>query len=68
MVGKRSVWRRGSYSTIEGNCVEVVDLDNGGHAVRDSNECAAQTGPRPGTYSTVEYPKHWRRDIREEMA
>lgn len=42
MVGKRSIWRRSSYSTIEGNCVEVADLDNDAHAVRDSKD---PTGP-----------------------
>ncbi|MGH3888609.1 MAG: DUF397 domain-containing protein [Pseudonocardiaceae bacterium] len=37
---KRSVWRKSSYSTFEGNCVEFADLDHGGYAVRDSKEPA----------------------------
>jgi hypothetical protein len=31
-------WRKSSYSTVEGNCVEVADLDHGGRAVRDSKD------------------------------
>lgn len=39
---ERTVWRKSSYSTFSGNCVEFADLDNGGHAVRDSKD---PTGP-----------------------
>lgn len=34
---KRSTWRKSSYRSDQGgNCVEVVDLDTGSLAVRDS--------------------------------
>ena len=39
---KRVVWRKSSYSTLEGNCVEFTDLDANTHAVRDSKD---PTGP-----------------------
>ena len=29
-------WRKSRYSSDQGNCVEVADLDGGGRAVRDS--------------------------------
>jgi uncharacterized protein DUF397 len=29
-------WRKSSYSSDDGNCVEVADLPDGGRAVRDS--------------------------------
>ena len=35
-------WRKSSYTGGQGNCVEVADLDDGGHAVRDSKD---PTGP-----------------------
>lgn len=38
-MGKRSVWRKSSYSTFEGMCVEFANLGNG-HAVRDSKDPA----------------------------
>lgn len=41
-MGKRSDWRRSSYSTVEGNCVEVAGLENGNLGVRDSKD---PTGP-----------------------
>jgi hypothetical protein len=37
-VVKRNTWRKSSYSTFEGNCVEFADLDHGGLAVRDSKD------------------------------
>lgn len=42
MVERRSVWRKSSYSTVEGNCVEFADLGSSGQAVRDSKD---PTGP-----------------------
>ncbi|MGH3942599.1 MAG: DUF397 domain-containing protein [Pseudonocardiaceae bacterium] len=39
MVGK---WRKSSYSTIEGNCLEFANVDNGNCVVRDSKD---STGP-----------------------
>jgi len=33
---KQIAWRRSSYSTLKGVCVEVADLDHGDRAVRDS--------------------------------
>lgn len=36
------IWRKSSYSSDDGNCVEVADLDDGGRAVRDSKD---PTGP-----------------------
>jgi hypothetical protein len=33
-------WRTSSYSSPEGNCVEVADLADGGRAVRDSKDPA----------------------------
>ena len=39
----RSTWRRSSHSSPQGgNCVEVADLADGNHAVRDSKD---PTGP-----------------------
>ncbi len=36
---RRSVfWCKSSYSTIEGNCIEVAGLDDGARAVRDSKD------------------------------
>lgn len=29
-------WRKSTYSSDDGNCVEVADLDGGARAVRDS--------------------------------
>jgi hypothetical protein len=29
-------WRKSSYSSDDGNCVEVANLSDGGRAVRDS--------------------------------
>lgn len=37
-----SAWRTSSYSSAQGNCVEVADLPDGGRAVRDSKD---RTGP-----------------------
>ncbi len=37
-MGKLSVWRKSSYSTIKGNCVEIAGLGLGGRAVRDSKD------------------------------
>jgi hypothetical protein len=37
-VKKEIVWRKSSYSTLQGNCVEFADLDNGSRAVRDSKD------------------------------
>ena len=34
------VWRASSYSGNSGNCVEVANLTNGAHAVRDSKNPA----------------------------
>lgn len=31
-------WHKSSYSSAQGNCVEVADLDDGGRAVRDSKD------------------------------
>jgi len=31
-------WRKSSYSSDDGNCVEVADLDGGARAVRDSKD------------------------------
>lgn len=31
-------WRKATYSQGSGNCVEVAELDDGGHAVRDSKD------------------------------
>jgi hypothetical protein len=33
-------WRKSSYSSDDGNCVEVADLDGGTRAVRDSKDPA----------------------------
>ncbi|MEV5346432.1 DUF397 domain-containing protein [Streptomyces achromogenes] len=33
-----STFRKSSYSTAEGNCVEVADTAPGGRAVRDSKQ------------------------------
>lgn len=33
-------WRKSSYSSDDGNCVEVADLDSGTRAVRDSKDPA----------------------------
>lgn len=33
----RPVWRKSQYSSLEGNCLEVADLD-GSRAVRDSKD------------------------------
>jgi hypothetical protein len=35
-------WRKSSYSSDDGNCVEVADLPGGACAVRDSKQ---PTGP-----------------------
>lgn len=37
---KRITWRKSSYSTLKGVCVEVADLDHGERAVRDSKNPA----------------------------
>ncbi|AKA05635.1 hypothetical protein SAZ_26800 [Streptomyces noursei ZPM] len=34
------VFRKSSYSTQEGNCVEVAPISTGGHAIRDSKNPA----------------------------
>lgn len=34
------IWRKSSYSSDDGNCVEVADLDGGARAVRDSKDPA----------------------------
>ncbi|MCA1676056.1 MAG: DUF397 domain-containing protein [Actinobacteria bacterium] len=34
------IWRRSSFSTGEGNCVEVAELDGRQHVVRDSKDPA----------------------------
>jgi hypothetical protein len=40
---KRSTWRKSSYSSDQGgNCLEVLDLEHGHRAVRDSKN---PTGP-----------------------
>jgi hypothetical protein len=31
-------WRKSTYSSDDGNCVEVADLDGGARAVRDSKD------------------------------
>jgi hypothetical protein len=31
-------WRKSSYSSDDGNCVEVADLRDGSRAVRDSKD------------------------------
>ena len=33
-----AVWRKSSYSSVDGQCVEVARLDDGGWAVRNSRE------------------------------
>lgn len=35
-------WRKSSRSSDSGACVEVADLDDGGHAVRDSKDPSGQ--------------------------
>ena len=37
----RRHWRKSSYSSIAGNCVEVADLGRGIRAVRDSKDPTA---------------------------
>jgi hypothetical protein len=32
------VWHKSSFSSPDGNCVEVAELANGGRAVRDSKD------------------------------
>ncbi|MGH3625983.1 MAG: DUF397 domain-containing protein [Sciscionella sp.] len=39
---KPIAWRKSSYSTAEGNCVEIADLERGHRAIRDSKD---PTGP-----------------------
>ncbi len=38
-----SVWRTSSYSGANGDCVEVADLPDGSHTVRDTKDHG--TGP-----------------------
>ncbi|MGH3851648.1 MAG: DUF397 domain-containing protein [Pseudonocardiaceae bacterium] len=35
---ERPVWRKSRYSSLQGNCLEVADLDGGHRAVRDSKD------------------------------
>ncbi|MGH3906853.1 MAG: DUF397 domain-containing protein [Pseudonocardiaceae bacterium] len=37
---RHPTWHKSSFSTAEGNCVEVADLGDGQHAVRDSKDPA----------------------------
>lgn len=37
-MAKGIVWSKSSYSTFEGNCVEVADLGGGARAVRNSKD------------------------------
>lgn len=37
---RQPTWRKSSFSTGQGNCVEVADLGGGQHAVRDSKNPA----------------------------
>lgn len=39
----RLAWRKSSYSTSTGSCVEIADLPDGGRAVRDTKDHG--TGP-----------------------
>jgi len=48
----RATWRKASYSTAQGNCVEVASL-HGAVAVRDSKD---QAGP-----ALTFTPAQWRR-------
>ena len=58
-----AVWRKSTYSSTQGACVEVAILDNGHRAVRDSKDtigrtlkfttaawCAFMTGIRSGEF------------------
>ena len=38
MSASEMVWRKSSFSTAEGNCVEVAELPEGARAVRDSKD------------------------------
>ncbi len=38
----RLAWRKSTYSVNEAQCVEIADLNDGKHAVRDSKD---PTGP-----------------------
>lgn len=35
---REQIWHKSSYSSDDGNCVEVAELDDGGRAVRDSKD------------------------------
>jgi hypothetical protein len=52
-------WHKSTYSSDQGgNCVEVTDLDEGGHAIRDSQDPTRSvlTSPqRSGLRSPPEY-------------